>query len=1269
MATKIPRRAKASAKKVKPAPRAPQRPVPEAAAAAGTAATGSARTPIDPKQLFPVAGVGASAGGLEAFTAFLSHLPSDPGMAFVLIQHLDPNQPSQLTDLLSKSTRMPVQEVTAGAHVEINHVYVIAPGVSLSISDGRLLAEPRGPGRKLPIDSFLRSLAQDKGSNAIGVILSGTASDGTLGLKAVKAEGGITFVQDPSSAKFDGMPRSAVAAGVADFVLAPADIAKRLARLARHPYVLHKPEQHDDAAQLAEFDLNKALHLLRTVAGNDFTHYKHATIRRRIHRRMVLHAYEKLSDYVTYLQENPAEVRALADDLLICVTSFFREPGAYEALARNVFPAILKDRSPDDAIRIWVPGCATGEEAYSVAISLAEVLESSGENLPFQLFATDVSETALEKARSGRYGLPALVDMSPSRLKRFFVKTNGEYQIHKSIRESCIFAKQNLAKDPPFHNLDLISCSNVLIYFGTVLQRKALSIFHYALRPNGFLLLGPSESVNALPDAFLPLDKKVKLYTKQARKHLNVQQFPAIEPLASKQSGEPAAENSRVALDVQKAAERMLLAQYAPVGVIVDAALNVVNVRGDTGPYLQLATGEPTYNLLRMAREGLVVGLRAAFLKASQQKTTVSQQVRVQHNGQFKDAVLKVIPINGSTGAPAVHFMILFEDVQPSTPADVAASPGGEQPASVKSARVAGISSRESTRLRQELTATREYLQSIIEEQEASTEELKSANEEAQASNEELETAKEELQSANEELNTVNEELKNRNLALVEANADLSNVMTSINVPLVVVSKDLKIRHFTHAMAPMLNLVDADVGRSLSDLRPNISVPDLPDLLRSVINGVAPRPREVRGAEGRWYSLEALPYRGPDNKIDGALIVLLDIDAAKLARDYEEAVVRAVQQPLLILSNDLKVIRANEAFYESFKVSKKETENRPLYGIGNGQWNLPELREALENILPRRREFRKLEVDHKFEGIGRRILLLSGCEIQQPPPFGQTILLAIEDITERTEQQRRDLLAKERTLTSERALRQTEAEFARFTRTLTVDELATSIAHEVNQPLAGVVTNAEAALRWLGAKTPKLREIRESLALIVRDANRASEVIKRVREFLKKQSPAPVLLDVNKAITEAISLATSDLEKNQVILRVELSSELPPIRGDQLQLQQVILNLIMNAREAMASVADRPREIVVTSDKSGGGVLVAVRDSGAGIGAEDLDKIFDAFFTTKPMGMGMGLSVSRSIVEAHAGRIWVKLNDGPGVTVQFTLPAESAGRHSSAVNT
>jgi two-component system CheB/CheR fusion protein len=793
--------------------------------------------------LFAIVGVGASAGGLEAFTAFLKYLPDDSGMAFVLIQHLDPKQHSQLTDLLAKATRMPVLEVAAETPVEPNHVYVMAPGVCLSMSDGHIRVEERGGGRNLPIDHFLRSLADDNTSKAIGIVLSGTASDGTLGLKAVKAEGGITFAQEPSSAKFDGMPRSAIAAGVVDFVLAPAEIAKRLVRLAQHPFVEVEAGENSEAAKETESALNRIFHLLRAITGNDFTHFKHSTIRRRIHRRMVLHASEKPDDYIAYLQENPAEARALADDLLICVTSFFREPEALKALAASVFPAILKGKSSENPVRVWVPGCATGEEAYSVAICLTEFLEQSGANVPIQIFASDISERAVEKARAGIYAKPTLADVSPARLKRFFIKVNGGYQIAKSIRESCIFARQNIAQDPPFHNLDLITCCNVLIYFGPVLQRKVLATFHYALKPGGFLMLGPSESVGPLSHAFLPLDKKLKLYSKQPGSGPVNLHLLASESLEARDTGAASSGGTvRVALDVQKTAERMLLAQYAPAGVIVDDALNVVHVRGDTGAYLQLASGEPTYSLLKMAREGLVVGLRTALLKARQKKVVVNQRAAVRQNGHLKDVNLKVVPINGPGRADALHFMVLFEGggpalaPVPATPEqDHAKQPKG-RPAQTAGMRVA----RENARLKQEMAATREYLQSIIEEQEASTEELKSANEEAQASNEELETAKEELQSSNEELNTVNDELKTRNISLTEVNSDLSNVLASINVPLLMVGKDLNIRRFTGSMEPMLNLIDSDMGRSISDLKPNIDVPDLPELLRIVITGGNP---------------------------------------------------------------------------------------------------------------------------------------------------------------------------------------------------------------------------------------------------------------------------------------------------------------------------------------------------------------------------------------------------------------------------------------------
>ncbi len=1254
MVEKIPRRSKHSAAPAKPASRTEER------AHAKKAVAEAPQESAAQKQSFPIVGVGASAGGLGAFTAFLKHLPPDSGMAFVLIQHLDPKQHSQLTDLLSKASRMPVLEVNADTAVKANHVYVISPGVSLSMSNGRLRAEPREPGRNLPIDHFLRSLAHDKSSNAIGIVLSGTASDGTLGLKAIKAEDGVTFAQEPSSAQFDGMPRSAIAAGVADFVLPPAEIAKRVVRLAQHPYVARKHEEAEGAAQETEFEFNRIFQLLRAASGNDFTHYKPPTIHRRIHRRMVLHGSEKLGDYVAYLHENPGEVRVLADDLLICVTSFFREPQAFEALATKVFPQVLKNRPAEEPIRIWVPGCATGEEAYSIAICLAEFLERSGANVPMQIFATDVSETALEKARTGIYGMPALADVSPVRLKRFFTKSNGGYQIQKSIRETCIFAKQNITKDPPFHNLDLISCCNVLIYFGQVLQRKALSIFHYALKPGGFLVIGPSEGVGALPDAFSPLDKKIKLYAKQPGSHPVNVPFPAIEPLAAKAPGsETAGENARVAVDVQKAAERMLLAQYAPAGVIVDDALNVVHVRGDTGPYLHLAPGEPTYNLLRMAREGLVVGLRAALVKAKRAKTAISQTAQVKQNGQFKDVNLKVIPINGPVRVGALHFMVLFEDVAPTaTPGPIR---GEGQTTGAKPAKTARPrSARENTRLKQELAATREYLQSIIEEQEASTEELKSANEEAQASNEELETSKEELQSTNEELNTVNEELRIRNLALMEVNNDLSNVLTSIRVPLVMVGKDLKIRRFTQAIEPMLNFIDSDVGRSISDLKPNIDVADLAELLGNVVKGASPSLREIQGPEGRWYSLQALPYRA-GNKIDGAVLVLHDIDAVKHGRDYAEAVVETTRQPLVILSKDLKIRSANQAFYETFKVSKGETENCFIYDLGNRQWNIPKLREALEKVLPEAGGFKDFEVEHEFESIGRKTMLLSAREIRQPAPYGQTILLAIEDITERVEQQCRDLLKNEQALASERKSRELEGELARVVRALTIGELAVSIAHEVNQPLVGVVTNAEAGLRWLGGETPNLHEAQESLALIVRDGNRAGEVIHRIREFLKKDDHESTAFDINEAAQEAAAFANAELQSSKVALRVELSRGLPLVRGNRIQLQQVILNLIMNSRDATLSAGEGSRELLLTSEisaASGGqaGVLVTVRDSGIGMKPQDLDKIFDAFYTTKNRHMGMGLAISRSIIEAHGGRIWAAPNDGPGLTVQFSLP-------------
>ena len=1062
-------------------------------------------------------------------------------MAFVLIQHLDPKHPSHLTELLSKATRMPVLEVTADTPPHPNHIYVISPGISLSLSDGCLRADAREPGRNLPVDHFLRSLAADQGSKAIGIVLSGTASDGTLGLKAVKAEGGITFAQEPSSAKFDGMPRSAIAAGIVDFVLAPDEIAKRLVRIARHPYVAPASGQAGEAVVETGSALDRIFHLLRTATGNDFTHYKRTTTHRRIRRRMVLHGSEKLGDYLAYLQENPAELRRLADDLLICVTSFFREPEALEALDARVFPEMLKDRSPEDSIRIWVPGCATGEEAYSVAIRLTEFLERSGTHVPIQIFATDVSQTAIEQARAGTYDMAALAGVSPERLKRFFVKVNGGYQIHKSIREACVFAPQNIATDPPFRNLDLVSCCNVLIYFEPVLQRRALSMIHYALKPAGVLLLGPSESVGALSTSFSPLDKKVKLYVKKPEGDpLNLQVLASASPADAMGKDTAGDSNVTVALDVQKTAERMLLAQYAPACVIVDDALNIVHVRGDTGPYLQLASGEPTYNLLKMAREGLNAGLRMACLKARQTKAAVTQQARVNQRGNLRDVTLKVVPVNGAVQAGGLHFMVVFEDAAPAATPGPADGAEQKQAAAKPRKTVEGRGNRENARLKQELAATQEYLQSIIEEQEASTEELKSANEEAQASNEELETAKEELQSANEELNTVNDELKTRNVALTEANTDLSNVLTGINVPLVMVGKDLKIRRFTQAIAPVLNLIDSDIGRPIADLKPNIDVPDLLQLLREVVNGRGAAARQIQDPNGRWFSLQALPYRTSDNKIDGALLVMLDIDAITHARDYAEAVVETIRQPLLILNNELKIRRANQAFYATFRVAKEETENRFIYDLGNGQWDIPKLREVLAKIPQEKTGAEDFRVERIFPGIGRKIMLLSARQIRQPPPYAQTILLAIEDVTERQEQLR--------------SLERMNEDLKHF---------AYAASHDLQEPLRMVTSYSQLLARECKGKLGK--DADQFIAYAVEGAQRIEQLLKGMREYWQvgeRGEEHNTLVDSNGALEGALrNLQELITECGAVVTH----DALPTVWEEEAGLGQLFHNVVGNA--------------------------------------------------------------------------------------------------------
>ena len=876
-----------------------------------------------------VVGFGASAGGMEAFLEVLAHMPPDSGLALVLVQHLDPNHQSVLTELLGRSTPMPVLEIQDGMRAEPNHVYVIPPNASLAITDGVLHLGERGWGQPMPIDSFLRSLAEGEGSKAIGVILSGTASDGTLGLKAIKAEGGITFAQEPGSAKYDGMPRSAIAAGCVDLVLNPRAIAAELVRLCKHPYVadLHPPEPEQP-----EPNFNEIITMLRNSTGVDFTFYKNATIRRRILRRMALKKLTSPEKYLALLKEDRDEVPALFNDILINVTGFFREPSTFDFLKTRVLPSVFRDRTPDDQVRVWVAGCSTGEEAYSMGITLLEYMRENGIETSIQIFGTDLSDTALEKARAGVYPETIMAEVSAERLRKYFNKVNGNFQIARSVRDLCIFARQNLTKDPPFSRLDLISCRNVMIYLGPVLQQKLLRVFHYALRPQGYLVLGTSETIGAATEMFHPLDRRHRVY---ARKDvpataipLSLGAYDEIQTQLQERKANPAVQS----LDLERRVDHLLASRYAPAGVVVDSDLRVLQFRGRTAPYLEHGTGEANLNLIKMLRGGLGVEVKKLVQKSRAKDTTArSEPLQLSEDGGMRHLRVSVTPMLAAGSDNASSYLVLFEDVVPPMAAkDVAHLPPGTANRRVKD-------------LEQELSSTKLYLQSVIEEQEATTEELKSANEEIQSSNEELQstneellTAKEELQSTNEELTTVNEEMQGRNAELTQTNNDLSNLLSSVNIPIIMLGNDLRLRRFTPQAEKFFNLLPSDVGRPLADFKPKIVVPDMEQLFLQAIDNLSISEREVHDKDGRYYSMWIRPYRTSDNKIDGAVMTLFDITERKNLADVRfRRLFEASRDATIVTdSSSGEVLDLNPAAAAMINLSRQEVNGRRLRDLG-----------------------------------------------------------------------------------------------------------------------------------------------------------------------------------------------------------------------------------------------------------------------------------------------------------------------------------------------
>ncbi|MCC3502417.1 MULTISPECIES: chemotaxis protein CheB [unclassified Microcoleus] len=1221
---------------------------------------------------FPIVGIVASAGGLEAFTEFLGHLPADTGMAFVLIQHLDPNYKSLLSEILATKTEMPVSQVEDGTTVEPNQVYIIPPNTKMTLVEGVLKLTPREKvyGKYMPGDAFLVSLAVDRGHKAIAIILSGGDGDGSLGIKAIKAAGGLTFAQCEASAKFDSMPNTAVATGDVDFVLPPQQIAQELANLSGNPWiscpistiaVAVSPEQSDVRATI--------LGLLRSTTGVDFTHYKVATVDRRIQRRMLLYKLERLADYAQYLRDYPAEVHALYQEILIHVTSFFRDPEAFEQLKELVFPTITQNKSAEIPIRIWVAGCSTGEEVYSIAICLLEFLSDRAPLPQIQIFATDISEAAISKARSGFYLENQMIDVSAERRARFFLVEGGGYKINKTVRELCIFARQNLGSDPPFSNLDLISCRNVLIYLAEPLQKRVIPIFHYSLNPTGFLLLGTSESIGKFSSLFDSVHTKCKIYAKKLTENSPIFSFSTSSyPVAKVDESEQMNENDPDSFDLQRYTDQLILNRYAPAGVVVNEQMNILQVRGDTNAYLRLTPGIPSLNLLTMARKGLLIELRTAIYQALMQNVIVRKEgIGVETGDRSSLVNLEVIPFQPAT-VESRYLLILFEEALPTAINLNNVNSESLEPGDLEA---------EIVRLRQTLVTANEeklaaqaHLQAVIHEQEnlnqdikVANEEILSSNEELQSTNEELETAKEEIQATNEELITTNEELRSRNIEQHQVNNDLINLLGSINIPILILTNDLQIRRFTPMAKQLFNLITTDIGRPFSDIRSSLDVPNLEAMILEVIDTLQTKEQEVQTLAGYWYNLRIRPYRTTENLIDGVVMVWIDIDALKrsaktleLARNYAETIVETVQIPLVVLDANLQVNTANRCFYETFQVSSPETAEFSLFELGNGQWNIPKLRSILEDILVSDVQLQNFELDHVFEQIGQKTMLLNACKLQREDQ-GLMILLSIEDITDR----RQFEIERSQLLMQEKSARQ-QAETSNRAK----DEFLANLSHELRNPLTPI-------LGW--AKLLRSGKLNEATA------SRALEVIER--SAIAQNQLIEDILDISRITSGKLHLDISPIDlvvvAQNAIDGVQLSADAKNIQmvaqlssatvlGDADRLQQVLWNLLSNSIKFTPS-GGRVEIVLEAIDSH---AQIRVSDTGKGILAEFLPYIFDRFHqgdssTTKAnQGLGLGLSIVRHLVELHGGTVRADSpGEGQGTTMTVRLPLVSIPQEST----
>jgi two-component system CheB/CheR fusion protein len=964
--------------------------------------------PLSPEgQVFPVVGIGASAGGLEAFESFFTNMPPDSGMAFVLIQHLDPKHKSILSELLRRYTRMPVSEVQDGMTVEPNHVYVIPPNRNMALMNRKLhLVEATETlGLRTPIDYFFRSLAQDLKDKAICIVLSGTGTEGAMGLRAIKGEGGMVMVQEPESAKYDGMPRSAIATGIVDYVLPPEKMPEQLIRYVRHQ-VSDVTAVQPDTPRTDSSLLQRIFLIIRSQTGHDFSFYKQNTILRRIERRMAVNQITRLADYVHHMQNDPKEAVILFKELLIGVTNFFRDREAFDALRDKVIPKLLGERLDQDPVRIWVPGCATGEEAYSIGMLCQSFMNTTGVSVPVQIFATDIDGDAIESARLGVYPDSIAVDVPSDFLVRYFSKEDGSFRVKKEIRDKVVFALQNVITDPPFSKIDLISCRNLLIYLGPSLQKRVLSLFHYSLKRQGFLFLGSSETIGEFSDYFSVMDRKWKLFKRKETEEIRgkLLDFQAPTLTDRRIDAQIAGYVPQVrTTSYREIAEKTLLESYGPSAVLISEKSDILYIHGRVGKYLEPPSGEFTGNIVAMAREGLKLALLNAIRRVALRKSDVRiDRVSIKTNGGDQLINLVVKPVSRPPAMEGLQ-IVIFEDIQARDECKEEIASRGHT-SDEDDPRIA--------ELEQELRSTKEYLQTTIEELETTNEELKSTNEELQSSNEELqstneemETSKEELQSINEELTTVNAELQQKIEELSKTSSDLNNLLTSTQIGTIFLDRGLRVQRFTPTMSDILNLIPTDVGRPISHIVPKIRYGKLTDDAKRVLETLVPRETEIQSEDDRWFFMRILPYRTIDNVIDGVVITFVDITQLKATesrlkeeiarRKNAQIVLDSLHTALLILNPDLRVVTGTRAFCNMFSLTQDEIEGVVVYELRDRSFDTPLWHELLETILPQKGQVVDFRVDHVEPGLGHKRLYICARQVAKPDGTGEEKLTVL----------------------------------------------------------------------------------------------------------------------------------------------------------------------------------------------------------------------------------------------------------------------------------